>query len=110
GQVAPLAGEQASEREPVLLRDLAPGDQDEAREARFGGEQVVAPRVPAAGGDVVADREQLARAVVEEVEVHLAERAASRRKRFDPRGPRLRRLPIRGVVQKVPALLEQRVR
>ena len=58
----------------MALRDVALGDGEEARQARLRGQQVVegavrSPR-PAGVGQAIADREELAPAVVEEGEVH----------------------------------------
>ncbi len=58
-----------------MLRDVALGDGDEARQARFGGEQVVERVVEAPGtfgvGEPIADREDAAAPVVEHVEAHV---------------------------------------
>ena len=68
------AHHEAPEAEPVALRHVALGDGEEARETSLGGEQVVVGRVQSAGpadvGEPVADREELALAVVEEAEAH----------------------------------------
>ena len=50
----------------MLLRQLALGDRDKAGQAHFGGQQVVIAGVEAALADVVADRQQLGRRVVQE--------------------------------------------
>ena len=58
----------------MRIGDIALGDCDEARDARFGGEQVVEGVVEAAGslgvGRAEADRQQTALLVVEHLEVH----------------------------------------
>ena len=61
-EVAAVAGQQAAQREPVLLRHLALGDQQIAGQTGFGREQVVPRRVAAPLAQVIADAEQLARA------------------------------------------------
>ena len=53
-------GGDASHPEPVLGRNVALGDREEAREPRFGGEKVVAVRVALAVARQVADRQELA--------------------------------------------------
>ena len=53
----------APEAKPVPRRHVAFGDRDEARQARLGGEQVVAVGIERAVGDLVADREELPRRV-----------------------------------------------
>ena len=53
------------------------GDGDEAAEARFGGEQVVVAGVEAVVGDVVADAEEMAVFVVEEVVIDVGQFAIS---------------------------------
>ena len=60
----------------MLHRDVALRDRDEAREARLGGQQVVAARVERAVGDPVADREQLPRGIEQEAELHRRERGS----------------------------------
>ena len=60
-EVAAVAGEQAAEREPVLLRHLALGDEQIARQAGFGGQQVVPGRIAPPLAQVVADAQQVAR-------------------------------------------------
>ena len=62
----------APEPEPVLHRDVALRDRDEAREARLGGQQVVAARVERPVGDPVADREQLPLGIEQEAELRAA--------------------------------------
>ena len=75
--VAPVAGQQAAECEPVLLRYLALRDEQETGEARFGCQQVIAGRIAAAFTHVVPDGQQAARAVVEEIKVHHCQFAAT---------------------------------
>ena len=65
--------EQAPQREPVFLRQPPLRDRDEAGKARLGRQQVVIARVPPALADVVADRQQVPRRVVEEVVFHAGE-------------------------------------
>ena len=60
-RLATGAREQAPEGEPALLRQLALRDGDEAREARFRGEQIVVAGVAPRLADVVADGQQMAR-------------------------------------------------
>ena len=78
------AHQRARQPEPVLLRHLAARDGDEAREPRLGREQVVVrgiePARPLGVGEPEADREDAARAVVEERPVHrVGERVAAPR-------------------------------
>ena len=53
--------------------DVTLGDRDEAGEPRFRGEQIVAPMIEAAFRDAVAKREDLARGIEEEAELHPVE-------------------------------------
>ncbi len=77
-RAAPVHGrELAAEVEPVLLRRVALGDGDEAREARFRRQEVVVRVVGLPRGDVVADAEDLALLVEEEAEVHPLEKLAA---------------------------------
>jgi hypothetical protein len=79
-QRRPAAGgrQPAAQREPVLLRQLALGDGDEAGEAGLGGEQVVVAGVDPVVAHAVADRQQAALAVVEELDVEFGELLAAR--------------------------------
>src|SRR3546814_19497556 len=70
-RVAVDVGQQAPQSEPRVLRQLAPGDADEAAQPRLGRQQVVVARVCALLVDVVADRQQVAAAVGAEVQLHL---------------------------------------
>ena len=63
-------GGHAPHPEPVLGRDVALGDREEAREPRFGGEEVVAVRVALAVARQIADRQELALGVEQEAVVH----------------------------------------
>ena len=83
----PGGREQAPEREPVLLRQLSLRDRHEAREPRFRGEQVVVARIAPALADVVADGQQVARLVVEEVVLHAGQLVALQRQALDLRHP-----------------------
>ena len=58
------------EMKPMLRRDVAFGDREEAGDARLGCEQVVMVRIGAARARIVADIEQPALAVVKRAEVH----------------------------------------
>ena len=49
------------------------GDRDEAREPRFGGEEIVCARIETAVRDAIADREDLACRVEEEAKLHRIE-------------------------------------
>ena len=66
-------GERSAQPEPVVRRHIALGDRDETGQAGLGGEQVVVARIQRAFQHAVPDREQLARRVEEEPEVHLVE-------------------------------------
>ncbi len=59
-------------------RDVAPGDRDEARQARLRGQQIVAPLVERPVGDPIADGEELAGLVEQEREIHPVEELAGR--------------------------------
>ena len=54
-------------------RHVALGDRDEARQARLGGEQVVAVGIETALGDLVPDRQELPRGVEQKTELHRVE-------------------------------------
>ena len=60
---------QPAQLEPVLLRHVAHGDGDEARQSRLGCQRVVIGRIAPALGDVVANREELPLAIEEKVEL-----------------------------------------
>ena len=62
-------GHQPAKLEPVFLRDMTHRDGDEAREPRLGCQRVVEGRVAAPFGDVVANGEEMALAVEEEVQL-----------------------------------------
>ena len=66
-----LAGQQPAQREPVVRRRLFARDEQEAGDAGFRRQQVVAAGILAPRRHVEADAQQLARGVVEEAEVHL---------------------------------------
>ncbi len=87
--------EQAAEREPALLADLPARDRDEDAEPCFGGEQVVVAGVGAPLVDVVADRHQVARVVVQEPVFGVAHGLGPRGEAFDSLQPRARREPRR---------------
>ena len=108
-EVAAVAGEQAAESEPVLLRHLALRDQQVAGQAGFGGQQVVPGRIAPPLAHVVADAQQVARPVVEELEVHRRQvvtpgdqsSSMAFRRRLSARGSRLRQPSSRlGIVLK----------
>ncbi|MNS90192.1 hypothetical protein D3C72_1242310 [compost metagenome] len=63
----------AAQGEPVLLRQLALGDGDEAGQAHFGSKQIVVAGVQAPFADVVADGQQFCRRVVQEAIFDLRE-------------------------------------
>ncbi len=69
-QIAAAAGEQAAQREPVLLRHLVFSHQQVAGQAGLGGQQVVPGGVAAPLAYVVPDAQQLPLRVVHQVEVH----------------------------------------
>ncbi len=83
------AGQQPAQLEPVLLRDVALGDGDEAGEAGLGRQQVVVRGIEPARalgvGEPVADGEDLALPVVEEVEVHAVDEREGARARSSRR-------------------------
>ena len=58
---AARTGQQAAQREPMLLAEIALGDDDEAGQPRFGGQQIVVARIEPPLADVVANGEQIAR-------------------------------------------------
>ena len=55
----------------MAYRQVALGNAEETREARFRGEQVVTTRVLHALGDPIADRQQLALRLDQKSEFHL---------------------------------------
>ena len=69
--VAVHAGEQPAQRKPAILRQLPRGDGHKVSQAGFRGQQVVIGGVAAAFVDIVADAEQIATGVVQQVEVHI---------------------------------------
>ena len=73
----PDAGEQASQRKPALLGDLAGGDGDVGGEAGFGREEVVVTGIACALIDVMADCKQVPSVVVQKAEVHACQRRAA---------------------------------
>ncbi len=75
-------GHHPPQREPALLRQLALGDRHEVAQPRLGGEQVVLAGVQAPFVDVVADRQQVAGAVIEEAIFHLRQLAGQVRQPF----------------------------
>ena len=77
------AGQQAAQGEPAVLRQLTLGDGDEAAQARFGRQQIVVARIQPALIDVVADGQQIARLVEQEVVVQAREFAGLQRQGFD---------------------------
>ena len=77
--------EQAPEREPALLRQLSLGDGNEAAQARLGGQQIVIAAVGAALRHVVADGQQMTRAVVQEVVIHARQTGCLGGQRVEPR-------------------------
>ena len=83
-----MAGQQAPEREPVLLRYLALCDEQETGQSRFRCQQVVAGRVAAPFADVIADAQQAARVVVEKLEIHRCQIAAPLHQFVDERDAR----------------------
>ena len=90
----PARRQRSPELEPVLVRDLAGRDRQEARQPRFGGEGVVVRGVEPAVGDVEADREQLPLGVEEEAELGLLDQVVGERRRAARRArsaPRRRR-------------------
>jgi hypothetical protein len=85
-------GELPAEAEPVLLRQLALRDGDEARQARLGGEQIVIAAVELVIGDPVADGHEVPLVVVEQLVVEVGELAAARRQEAQLADPRRRAL------------------
>ena len=55
-----MAGEQATESEPVLLRHLPLGDEQIAGEAGFGGQQIVPGGIPTSLSHIVPDTQKVA--------------------------------------------------
>ena len=102
-------GEVAAEAEPVLLRHVALGDREEARQATFARQQVVVAVVEPALVEVVADREQVAVLVVEHREVrvlpHLAcdvGRESQSRQQLDARPGATPRSPSSDLASPIP--------
>ena len=75
-RLAHRRGEQSAQAEPVLLGQLALRDRDEAGQARLRREQVVVAGVETMVADVVADGQEVAAAIVEEVVVEVGSLAA----------------------------------
>ena len=67
---AVVGGQLPAQGKPMILRQLVLGHENETRQPRFRGEQVVIRRIAATVGDVVADRQQIAGRIVQEGEVH----------------------------------------
>ncbi len=84
-RLAAAGGQQATERKPVVLRQLALRDAHEAGQSRLRREQVVVAGIEAAIVHVVADRQQVARAVVQEAVIHQRQIAGLLRQLFDRR-------------------------
>ena len=72
-RLAAHGDQRASEPEPVLGQHVVLGDRDEARQACLRRQQVVERRIEPPAVELVADREQLARRVVQEAEIHFGE-------------------------------------
>jgi hypothetical protein len=62
--------ERSAEMEPVLGRHIALGDGKKARQPGLGGQQVVPAGIERAVGHAIADGEELARWIEQELEVH----------------------------------------
>ena len=71
GHRAALCGELATEGEPVILFKISAGYEHVTGEPGLGREEIVEGGVEAAVADIVADREEVPRGVVEEGEIHL---------------------------------------
>ena len=82
------ASQLAAEREPAFLRQLALCDGDETAQPRFGCEQIVIAFVEPALIDVVANRQQVPRAVVQEIVFHLGQFAGQSRESIELRNAR----------------------
>ena len=74
--------QQAAQRKPAFLRQLSLGNGDEGAQPRFRGQQIVKTGVAPELVDVVADREQVAGAVVEEFVIHRCQSARFQRQVF----------------------------
>ena len=57
----------------MASRHVALGNRNEARQARFGGEQVITVGIEAAFRNPIPDREELTRRVEEKTELHRVE-------------------------------------
>ena len=60
----------AAEPEPMLRRDVALGDREEAGEPRLGSQEIVTVLIERAFVDEISDRQQLAVGVEQEAELH----------------------------------------
>ena len=80
-------GQQAAQREPALLRQLPLRDRHEAAQACFRRKQVVEPVVQAVFVHVVADHQQVACAVIEELVFHQRELPGDVREAFELMDP-----------------------
>ncbi len=85
-----VTGEEAAEREPVFLRYLAVGYQQEAGEPGLGGQQVVPAWVSPPLAQVVADAQQVPDGIVEEIELNARQFPAAGRQLIDECEPSLR--------------------
>jgi len=70
--------QESPEAEPVLLRKSALGNGDEAAKSRLGGQEVVEAGVKTMAGDVVADRAEVSRLVIQKVVVEVRHFPATR--------------------------------
>ena len=83
----------AAEPEPVLRRNVALGDGDEARQSRFGREQIVEIGIETAVGAAITDRKKLAIGIEQKAEFHRVEHRPGRfRKRRQAAEKQPRRL------------------
>src|SRR2546421_5300905 len=83
GRGAVHAGQQPPQVEPVAVGDIAFGDGDEAGQASLGSQKVVVGRIETTGAlgvrEAIADGEDLALPVVEEVEAHAVDESEGAR-------------------------------
>ena len=89
-RLAAGAREQAPQGEPAFLRQLSLCNRHETGKPRFGGQQIVVTRILAALAGVVADSEQMALLVIEEVIIRRRQFARLHCQTFDRRNPLLR--------------------
>ena len=65
-----MGGQLPSQGKPMILRQLVLGNENETGQPRLRGEQVVIRGIAAAVAHAVADRQQIARGIIQEAKIH----------------------------------------